>query len=230
MKTSKVRQLVAGTAVTVVLAAAGVGTALALDSEDGRPEPQSPSVDGTVTDAGPNSWAANDCAVLLDVFGEGAQAYGCIERSGPAGPPSQLRSSARTVGAADVDRAVAAAQHSGVGGPRQRDGRPSAGGARRSRAPRRDRRRHSGMALTPAPFVAPKEDGTVPLVPYARNKEQMTMRQTSRWILGVLVLGLSGALRRRGPGRGAGGGSSGAVSQRPPSSPIRARAQCRRLM
>ena len=102
MKTSKVRQLVAGTAVTVVLAAAGIGTALALDSEESGPKPQPPVVDGPVTDAAPNPYAANDCAVLLDVFGEGAQAYGCIERPGPAGPPSELRTSARTVGAADV--------------------------------------------------------------------------------------------------------------------------------
>jgi hypothetical protein len=77
MKTSKVRQLMAGTAVTVVLAAAGVGAALALDTNESQPDPRPPVVDGTVTDAGPNPWAANDCAVLLDVFGEGAQAYGC---------------------------------------------------------------------------------------------------------------------------------------------------------
>jgi hypothetical protein len=77
MKTSKVRQLIAGTAVTVVLAVAGVGTALALGSDESRPEPQPPSVDGPVTDAGPNPWAANDCTVLLDVFGEDAHAYGC---------------------------------------------------------------------------------------------------------------------------------------------------------
>jgi hypothetical protein len=32
---------------------------------------------GPVTDADPNPWAANDCAVLLDVFGEDAHAYGC---------------------------------------------------------------------------------------------------------------------------------------------------------
>lgn len=32
---------------------------------------------GPVTDANPNPWAVNDCAVLLDVFGEPAQHYGC---------------------------------------------------------------------------------------------------------------------------------------------------------
>jgi flagellar biosynthesis/type III secretory pathway M-ring protein FliF/YscJ len=32
---------------------------------------------GPVTDASPNPWAVNDCAVLLDVLGEDAHAYGC---------------------------------------------------------------------------------------------------------------------------------------------------------
>jgi hypothetical protein len=77
MKTTKVRRLLAGTAATVVLAAAGVGTAIALDSDESRPEPQPPIVEeGTVSDAGPNPWAV-DCAMLLDVFGEDAHAYGC---------------------------------------------------------------------------------------------------------------------------------------------------------
>jgi hypothetical protein len=77
MKT-KVRMLLAGTAVAVVLAAAGVGTAMSLDSDENRPEPQPPDVEeGPVLDATPNPWAANDCAVLLEVFGEEAHAYGC---------------------------------------------------------------------------------------------------------------------------------------------------------
>ena len=77
MKT-KARMLLTGTAVAVVLAAAGVGTAMSLDSDENRPEPQPPVVEeGPVLDATPNPWAANDCAVLLEVFGEEAHAYGC---------------------------------------------------------------------------------------------------------------------------------------------------------
>jgi hypothetical protein len=75
---NKTRMLLAGTAATVALAAAGVGTAMSLDSDGNRPERQ-PSVveEGPVLDATPNPWAANDCAVLLEVFGEDAHAYGC---------------------------------------------------------------------------------------------------------------------------------------------------------
>ena len=77
MKT-KVRMLLAGTAAVIVLAAAGVGTAMSLDSGDTRPERETPVVEeGSVVDATPNPWAANDCAVLLEVFGEAAHAYGC---------------------------------------------------------------------------------------------------------------------------------------------------------
>ena len=77
MNTNQVRMLLAGTAATVILAAAGIGTAMTLDSDQSRPDPQ-PSVGETpVVDAGPNPWALNDCAVLLDVLGEDAHAYGC---------------------------------------------------------------------------------------------------------------------------------------------------------
>jgi hypothetical protein len=51
---------------------------MSLDSDENRPEPQPPVVEeGPVLDATPNPWAANDCAVLLEVFGEDAHAYGC---------------------------------------------------------------------------------------------------------------------------------------------------------
>ena len=75
---NKTRMLLTGTAVAVVLAAAGVGTAMSLDSDENRPERQ-PSVveEGPVVDATPNPWAANDCAVLLDALGDDAHAYGC---------------------------------------------------------------------------------------------------------------------------------------------------------
>jgi hypothetical protein len=77
MKT-KVRMLLAGTAATVALAGAGVGAALALDSDESRPQPQPPVVEeAPVTDATPNPWTVNDCAVLLDVLGTEAEAYGC---------------------------------------------------------------------------------------------------------------------------------------------------------
>lgn len=78
MKNIKVRQLMAGTAVTVVLAAGGVGTALALDSEESRPKPPPPVVHGPVVESSsPNPWLANDCAIWVDALGEGAKAYGC---------------------------------------------------------------------------------------------------------------------------------------------------------
>jgi hypothetical protein len=77
MKT-KVRMLLAGTAATVVLAAAGVATAISLDSDESRPQPQPPVVEeAPVIDAAPNPWAVNDCAVLLEALGEDAHAYGC---------------------------------------------------------------------------------------------------------------------------------------------------------
>ena len=77
MKTRK-RMFLVGTAAAVVLAAGGIGTAVSLDSDEGRPEPQPPVVEeAPVLDAGPNPWAADSCAVLLDVFGEDAHAYGC---------------------------------------------------------------------------------------------------------------------------------------------------------
>ena len=77
MKTMKVRRLLAGTTAAVVLVAGGVGTALALDSDESRPERQLPAVEGPVTDAGPNPWAVNSCTVLLDALGEAAHVYGC---------------------------------------------------------------------------------------------------------------------------------------------------------
>jgi len=77
MKTNKVRVFLVGSAAAVVLTAAGVGTALSLDSGESR-RPRSPVVgEGPVVDASPNPWAANDCAALLDALGEDARAYGC---------------------------------------------------------------------------------------------------------------------------------------------------------
>jgi len=77
MKT-KTRMLLAGTTATVVLAVAGVGTAVTLDSDDSRPD-RRPAVveEAPVVDAGPNAWAANDCTLLREVYGESAAAYGC---------------------------------------------------------------------------------------------------------------------------------------------------------
>jgi len=77
MNTNQVRMLLAGTAATVILAAAGIGTAMTLDSDQSRPDPQPSVGEAPVVDAGPNPWALNDCAVLLDVLGEDAHAYGC---------------------------------------------------------------------------------------------------------------------------------------------------------
>ena len=75
---NKTRMLLAGTAATVVLAAAGVGTAMSLDSDGSRPERRPPAVEeAPFVDAGPNPWAVNDCTVLLDALGEDAHAYGC---------------------------------------------------------------------------------------------------------------------------------------------------------
>ena len=63
---------------TVAVSVAGVGTAVSLGSDESS-DPKAPVVDQQpgVVDAGPNVWAANDCTVLREVYGEAAQAYGC---------------------------------------------------------------------------------------------------------------------------------------------------------
>jgi hypothetical protein len=70
---NRVRRLLMAGAATAVLTGAAVGSVAVLDSGASEPEVElEREAPTTGTDAVPNPWAVNDCAVLVEALGENA--------------------------------------------------------------------------------------------------------------------------------------------------------------